>query len=107
MLLILSVQEIGACVGKDEIGVKEAVIKLLQYDLGLQVISRGSRIGNNKKSDVENPVCSNLKLEDLKRSGPSPQLESPTRRPVVLQRLKITKESLHHWLQRKTAATIK
>ncbi|KAL2509474.1 Pentatricopeptide repeat-containing protein [Forsythia ovata] len=107
MLIILSVQELGAPVANDEIGVKEAVIKLLQCDLGLQVLSGGSRIGNNKKSESENPIGPNLKLEEvLKRSGLPPQLESPTRRPVVLQRLKITKESLHHWLQRKMAATI-
>ncbi|KAL0409865.1 UNVERIFIED_CONTAM: Pentatricopeptide repeat-containing protein, chloroplastic [Sesamum latifolium] len=102
MLIVLGIQQLGDNVSKDESGVGEAVIRLLQHDLGLKVFEAGPRIGNDTRRDQGAPTHSNLKLEEeLDRSSLPHTPESPTRRPLVLQRLKVTRESLHRWLQRK------
>lgn len=94
LLIILGQHKHGACVTKDEGGVAEAVIRLLQHDLALQVFENDT----NKGSPVSSSM--NLKVEDNSRLAET--LESPTRRPIVLQRIKVTRESLHHWLQRRS-----
>ncbi|KAK4396303.1 40S ribosomal protein S23 [Sesamum angolense] len=89
MLIVLGIIQLGDNVSKDETGVGEAVIRLLQHDLGLKVFEAGPRIGNDKRRDQGTPTHSNLKLEEeLDRSSLPHAPESPTRRPLVLQRLK-------------------
>ncbi|KAI3473247.1 hypothetical protein Pfo_030539 [Paulownia fortunei] len=106
VLIILGLQELGAHVAKDESGVGEAVIRLLQHDLGLQVFAVGSRTGSDIRRDKGSHIHSIFELEEvLERSGSPQALESPTRRPIVLQRLKVTRKSLHHWLQRRTVSS--
>lgn len=87
--------------GQEQHGeVGRAVIRLLQNDLSLHVIEGGLRTGNDKgiKGTSSSP---NLEEPDEK-SMLAETSESPTRRPIILRRLKVTRESLHHWLQRKT-----
>ncbi|KAL0309777.1 UNVERIFIED_CONTAM: Pentatricopeptide repeat-containing protein, chloroplastic [Sesamum radiatum] len=89
MLIVLGIIQLGDNVSKDETGVGEAVIRLLQHDLGLKVFEAGPRIGNDTRRDQGTPTHSNLKLEEeLDRSSLPHAPESPTRRPLVLQRLK-------------------
>ncbi|KAL7095745.1 hypothetical protein ACP275_10G042800 [Erythranthe tilingii] len=96
--IILGLQELGSDVIKGESdGVKEAVIRLLEHDLGLQVFAAGSRSGRGKGSRMYSSSIG----ETIERSESKQASESPTRRPMVLQRLKVTRESLHHWLQKK------
>ncbi|KAK2999793.1 hypothetical protein RJ639_022856 [Escallonia herrerae] len=96
MLIILGVQEVGASAVKHELNVKDAIIKLLRSDLGLKVLLEGPSMAIKR----ENPSYSNL--EDLRGSALPTQLESPTWRPAVLERLKITGESLSHWLRKRS-----
>ncbi|KAL3839610.1 hypothetical protein ACJIZ3_024201 [Penstemon smallii] len=107
LLIILGVQELGARIAKDDnCGVREAVMKLLQHDLELQVLSSGSTTRKNIRRDNEIPMYPNLRLEEvLDRSGSSQASGSPARRPIILQRLRVTRESLYHWLQRKMHAS--
>ncbi|KAK6140334.1 hypothetical protein DH2020_025929 [Rehmannia glutinosa] len=104
--IILGLEELGGHAAKDDSGVKEAVVRLLQHDLGLHVFASGFRTGNDVRRDKGSPTHSSLNLEEvLERSGSPQALESPTRRPVVLQRLKVTRKSLNHWLQRRTRSS--
>ncbi|KAK2977612.1 hypothetical protein RJ640_007248 [Escallonia rubra] len=96
MLIILGVQEVGASAVQHELNVKDAIIKLLRSDLGLKVLLAGPSMAIKK----ENPSYSNL--EDLQGSALPTQLESPTWRPAVLERLKVTRESLSHWLRKRS-----
>jgi len=95
---ILIVLGIGKVVdpnpGKHNLEVKNAMIKLLQDELGLEVLSAGTRNALHEKTNMECPLESVLNLE----------LDSSTRRPAVVQRLKVTRKSLHHWLQRRVGA---
>ncbi|KAL8247403.1 hypothetical protein R6Q59_008619 [Mikania micrantha] len=99
MFIILGVQEVGTSVDKNEFDVKDAIIKLLKDNLGLEVLSLGPKIPNEIRINVENPFNSHPDLheaiEETKLS------KSPSRRPAVLHRLKVTRRSLYHWLQKK------
>ncbi|TMW91920.1 hypothetical protein EJD97_013729 [Solanum chilense] len=101
--IFLGVKEVGIRAVKQESVVKEAIIQLLQHDLGLEVISAASRIGNginhpdNKHSNME---------ENAERVILRPSVHSPTRKPVVLQKMRITKESLQSWLTRRLDASV-
>ncbi|CAK9138344.1 unnamed protein product [Ilex paraguariensis] len=102
MLIILGVQELGAVGAKHESGVKDAIIKLLQDNLGLKVLLKGHKTATERKIHLENPFGSYSDMEEIIGGNElPPQMESPTRRPAALQRLKVTKESLNHWLQRR------
>ncbi|KAK3016654.1 hypothetical protein RJ639_006749 [Escallonia herrerae] len=96
MLIILGVQEVGASAVKHELNVKDAIIKLLRNDLGLKVLLARPSMAIKR----ENPSYSNL--EDLRGSALPTQLESPTWRPALLERLKVTGESLSHWLRKRS-----
>lgn len=92
--IILGHQQLGACVSNDESGIREAVTRLLQHDLGLQVFPAGSRTTNDTDRDQGSPIHTSLNLK-----------ESPTRRPIVLQRLNVTRKSLRQWLRRTGSLT--
>lgn len=85
--------------------VKSAIIKLLQDELGLEVLLAGPRNALNKKKNSESLLESDLNFEQLtRRKSLLTELESSTRRPDVVQRLKVTRKSLQHWLQRRLGA---
>ncbi|KAI3799489.1 hypothetical protein L1987_34787 [Smallanthus sonchifolius] len=100
MLIILGVQEVGTAVDKNEFDVKDAIIKLLKDNLGLEVLSLGPKILTEIRIKVENPFNSQ---PDLHETLEGTKLStSPTRRPAaVLHRLKVTRRSLYRWLEKK------
>lgn len=95
MSIILGVQEVGSSDAKHD-SVKDAIVKLLQDDLGLEVIFAGTTsITLNSDADFKNTIA----------VGFPTQLESPTRRPADLHRLKVTRKSLYNWLQKRLGAS--
>ncbi|GAV84190.1 PPR domain-containing protein/PPR_2 domain-containing protein/PPR_3 domain-containing protein [Cephalotus follicularis] len=105
MLIILGVQNEEANPGKHKDNVKDVIVKLLQDELGLAVLLVRPKITFDNKTGLEYPFNTDANLKDvLGRNRLSRELLSPTRRPVILQRLKVTRKSLHHWLQRKVSA---
>lgn len=97
--IILGVQQIGTAAAKHGSGVKETIIKLLQHDLGVEVVSPGSKTETDRNYGEINSADESSDTEDNRERSVLPsQLDFPTRKPAVLQRLKITKASLHSWL---------
>nr|GMD62710.1 pentatricopeptide repeat-containing protein At5g02830, chloroplastic [Ipomoea batatas] len=100
--IILGVDQVGTPAANHESGVKETIIELLQHDLGLEVVSTGSKTETDRNYGEINSADEFSDTEENRESGVLPsQSDFPTRRPAVLQKLKITKESLHSWLQRR------
>ncbi|KAI4300218.1 hypothetical protein L6164_033617 [Bauhinia variegata] len=84
--------------------VEDAITRLLQDEIGLEVFPTKTRLTLNDTVKLENPVISNANLEDTPDKNESPAVMGyQTRRPAVVQRLKVTKKSLHHWLQSKVS----
>ncbi|XP_049407680.1 pentatricopeptide repeat-containing protein At5g02830, chloroplastic [Solanum stenotomum] len=105
--IFLGVQEVGMRAVRQESVVKEAIIKLLQHDLGLEVISAASRIGNDRNQDgINHPDKHSNMVEHTERVILRANVHSPTRKPVVLQKMRITKESLQSWLTRRLDASV-
>lgn len=103
MLIILGEPSVG--ISPPESEVKDTITKLLRDEMGLDVLMAGPRVTNDSKTIMENPPDSNSVSEEiLGRECLPTQLESSTRRPVMLQRLKVTRKSLRQWLQRRFRA---
>ncbi|KAK1563614.1 hypothetical protein Q3G72_030059 [Acer saccharum] len=101
MLIILGPNKSGANPARHNSEVADAITKLLQDDLGLEVLL--DRLALDESADPENPLDSDHNLEEITGSKELHiELESSTRRPAILQRLKVTKKSLHIWLQRRS-----
>lgn len=82
--------------------VQDTITKLLQDELGLEVLPAITRFALNDTVKLENRVMLKPNLEVIPGKDVLPTtMQFKTRRPAVLQRLKVTKKSLHHWLQRK------
>lgn len=95
MSIILGVQEVVSSDAKHD-SVKDAIVKLLQDDLGLEVIfAAGRSMSLNSDADFKNTIT----------AGFPTQLESPTRRPADLHRLKVTRKSLYNWLEKRLDAS--
>ncbi|XP_074368926.1 pentatricopeptide repeat-containing protein At5g02830, chloroplastic [Apium graveolens] len=95
MSIILGVQEVVSSDAKHD-SVKDAIVKLLQDDLGLEVIfSATGSMSLNSDADFKNTIA----------VGFPTQLESPTRRPSDLHRLKVMRKSLFNWLQKRLDAS--
>ncbi|KAE8661061.1 Pentatricopeptide repeat-containing protein [Hibiscus syriacus] len=83
-------------------GVKDAVMKLLQDELGLEVLPVEPRVKKDRWVDLQAPIDANtVLLEAAENNSLSEKPLSSTRRPVILQRLKVTRKSLNRWLQRR------
>lgn len=98
MLIILGTGEANSDSGKQEITVKEALVKLLQDELSLVVLPAGPKnikqdahCGDDAKQDTVHTLETTTSLVSI----------SSTRRPAILERLMVTKASLYKWLQRK------
>ncbi|PWA64376.1 tetratricopeptide repeat (TPR)-like superfamily protein [Artemisia annua] len=102
MFIILGVQELGTAAEKHQIDVRDTIIKLLRDNLGLEVLTLGPKIPTDIRINVENPFNPHPDLDKTLERSRLPT--SPTRRPAVLQRLKVTRRSLYQWLQRKSNA---
>ena len=94
MLIILGVGNEAVQEGQ-KLEVKEAIIKLLQDELGLEVLQKGLKISPGREQIGSDSSGTNELPQKSKYS---------TRRPmVVIQRLKVTRESLRQWLNRKNS----
>lgn len=105
MLIILVPNKVDANPTKQNSEVKDAITRLLQDELGLEVVLHGPVIGLDKSGHLKNPVDSDPKREETLGRKRIQMLTPSTRRPANLQRLKVTRNSLHCWLQRSAAAT--
>lgn len=94
MSIILGIQEVGSIDANPD-AVKDAVVKLLRDDLGLEVISAATR---NTRSEN---FSSDRDCKNTITSGFPTRFESTTRRPADLHRLKVTRKSLYNWLQKR------
>lgn len=93
MLVIFGVGNEANHEGQEQ-EVKESIIKLLQEEIGLEVRQKGLKISTDREQFGSDSFVTN---ELPQRTNYS------TRRPVVvLQRLKVTRESLQQWLNRKS-----
>ncbi|KAA8518814.1 hypothetical protein F0562_016412 [Nyssa sinensis] len=105
MLIVLGTQKVGVGTTKHESEVEDAMVKLLRHDLGLEVLPAGPRIALNRKIDLGNSFDSYPNLAGiLGRRGWTKDMKSSSRRPVVLNRLKVTRKSLDNWLQKRVGA---
>lgn len=101
MMIILGPNKVDEIQTKHNSEVKDAITKLLQYDLGLEVLPDGPLIIEiKKKAYLERSIDSDTNLEETLPID----LKSSTRRPAILRRLKVTKKSLCRWLQRRVGA---
>lgn len=98
MLIILGTGEANTDSGKQEIAVKEALVRLLQDELSLMVLPAGQRY---IKQDAHRVDDANQDTAHTPENSKSFVSISSTRRPAILERLMVTKASLYQWLQRK------
>ncbi|KAI5426013.1 hypothetical protein KIW84_031726 [Lathyrus oleraceus] len=102
ILIIIGATKADESPSEDILEVQEAIIKLLWNELGLEALPAKTRFAPNDTPKLQNPKRSNLTLKALPADNALPTTTGfHTRRPAVLQRLKVTKNSLHRWLQRK------
>lgn len=98
MVIILGNQGVGLGAVSGKFDLKEAIIKLLREDLGLQADFEPAA---GRNINAKNPSGSYPKSAETIISSLPALSESPTRRPVDLVRLKVTKKSLQDWLQKR------
>ncbi|CAH2074407.1 unnamed protein product [Thlaspi arvense] len=101
LLIILGTGEANTDPGKQEIDVKDVLVKLIKDELSLVVlpaghghvldITQGARYADDADQDIEHISQNTKSIVGV----------SSTRRPAILERLMVTKASLHQWLQRK------
>ncbi|KAF4396301.1 hypothetical protein F8388_019847 [Cannabis sativa] len=98
MLITLGIGKVDTIPDELELGVKDAITKLLQDELGLEVLSKGLEIASNTQMYLESTNHSTSNSEYLGSN------ELPTeRRPVVMQRLMVTRKSLRQWLYKRSS----
>ncbi|KAK8483721.1 hypothetical protein V6N11_061675 [Hibiscus sabdariffa] len=104
MLIILGVSEKHEEAADVISGVKGAVLKLLHDELGFEVPLAEPQVKNDRWVDLQVPIdAKTVLLETAEKNSLSSESLSSTRRPVILQRLKVTRKSLNRWLQRRAA----
>ncbi|PPD92329.1 hypothetical protein GOBAR_DD10733 [Gossypium barbadense] len=102
MLIILGVSEKREEAANVISGVKDAAMKLLQDELGLEVLLVEPQVQKDGWVDLQTPGANTVLLEKAGKNSLSSKPLSSTRRPVILQRLKVLRKSLNHWLQKRT-----
>ncbi|XP_054809246.1 pentatricopeptide repeat-containing protein At5g02830, chloroplastic isoform X2 [Prosopis cineraria] len=104
ILIIIGATKADSTPAKHILLVQDAMTKLLQDELGLEVIPARTRFAPNDTAKFDNHFMLNPNLEAIPGKDILPiSVQFKTRRPSILQRLKVTKRSLYHWLQRKTS----
>lgn len=103
MIITLGIGKIDAVPDEQELEVKDAITKLLQDELGLEVLPQGLKIAPNKQMYLESPSDLAPKSDDFRSNELLTEMKYSTRRPVIMQRLKVTRESLQHWLHRRSS----
>ncbi|EEF37162.1 pentatricopeptide repeat-containing protein At5g02830, chloroplastic [Ricinus communis] len=102
MSITLGIDKVDVLPATQKAEVKDAIFKLLHNELGLEVLIVVPRYTADLETDLEIPLNSYQNWS--KSSGRENIRVSSARRPLVLQRLKVTRNSLHSWLQRKAGA---
>lgn len=98
LFILLGLKKAAMATEKAKWEVEEAIIKLLRDELGLEVIVAESRnFTMQSLSGSHTEVVEN----NLENTNFPTELKSSTRRPAVLKRLRVTRKSLHHWLQKR------
>ncbi|XVE76256.1 hypothetical protein DITRI_Ditri12bG0157600 [Diplodiscus trichospermus] len=106
MLIILGVSEGHEDAAKAKSEVQYTVMKLLQDELGLEVLLIEPQVKKCRRVGLQTPVDADpVSLETVGKNCLSSEPLSSTRRPVILRRLKVTRKSLNHWLRRKADVT--
>lgn len=95
ILIILEVSKVETDLVQQNFEVRDAITKLLQDELGLEVLPARPTVALHKVTDSESSNMSNTKLKGIIGRN-----KYSTRRPADVQRLKVTRKSLQHWLQR-------
>lgn len=105
MWINLGVGEIDMLTATPKMEVKDAIFELLQNELGLEVVVAAPRppVHQEMNLDLENAADSDPNW--TKSSIEDSKMVSSPRRPVGLHRLKVTRNSLHCWLQRRLTST--
>ncbi|PQQ09950.1 pentatricopeptide repeat-containing protein [Prunus yedoensis var. nudiflora] len=104
MLIVVGVHEVDGGSTTQNLEVQDAITKLLQDELGLKVLATGAKVGLDTTIEPGNTTDSDQDLEEMSRRDELPaELIYSTRRPVALERLKVTRGSLQHWLRRRSA----
>ncbi|XP_061366647.1 pentatricopeptide repeat-containing protein At5g02830, chloroplastic [Gastrolobium bilobum] len=104
ILIVIGSTKADESPAKHLLEVQKAIIELLRNELGLEVLPARTRIAPSGTAKLKNPNLSNLNIEALPGEKALPTMMGfQTRRPAVLQRLKVTKESLYRWLQSKVS----
>ncbi|KAL9268404.1 Pentatricopeptide repeat-containing protein [Drosera capensis] len=84
---------------------RHAITNLLSYQLGLEVIVVESSIEPNGSTESETqPHHEAISKPTPERSNLPVKWDNTSMRPVFVQRLLVTKESLYQWLQKKPGA---
>ncbi|KAG8648471.1 hypothetical protein MANES_08G001800v8 [Manihot esculenta] len=105
MWITLGVDIVDTRPATQKLEVKRTIFELLQDELGLEVQISNPRFTVDLETDFESLLDSDPKR--AKGFGRDRKTVSLSRRPIDLQRLKVTKNSLHCWLQRRTGTTRK
>lgn len=102
--MLIVVGEVDGGSTTQNLEVKDAITKLLQDELGLKVLAAGAKVGLDTTIEPGNTTDSDQDLDEMSgRDDPPAELIYSTRRPVALERLKVTRGSLQHWLRRRSA----
>lgn len=101
LVIILGTGEANTNSGKQEIDVKNVLVKLLKDELSLVLLPAGQRRVLEITQDERCVDDADQNTEDTSKNTKSIIGISSTRRPAILERLMVTKASLHKWLQRK------
>ncbi|ESQ40192.1 hypothetical protein EUTSA_v10012661mg [Eutrema salsugineum] len=101
LLIILGTGEANIDPGKQEIAVKDVLVQLLKDELSLVVLPAGHRHVLDITLDARCVDDADQGIELTSENTKSIVGISSTRRPAILERLMVTKASLHQWLQRK------
>ncbi|XP_077217484.1 tetratricopeptide repeat (TPR)-like superfamily protein isoform X2 [Tasmannia lanceolata] len=100
-LIIISgvIRKEGLHAADNEFEVQGAVIKVLQDELGLEVLAGpGIALGRN---NPQSPSDSNPTSESLRKNDFPMGVEFSARRPSDLGRLMVTRKSLYQWLEKR------
>ncbi|XP_022742977.1 pentatricopeptide repeat-containing protein At5g02830, chloroplastic [Durio zibethinus] len=102
MFIILGASEGHKDAAKAKSEVQHAVMKLLRDELGLEVLLVEPQVKKVRGVELQTPIDANpALLETVGNNSLSSEPLSSTRRPVILRRLKVTRKSLNHWIQRR------
>ncbi|XP_050230569.1 pentatricopeptide repeat-containing protein At5g02830, chloroplastic [Mercurialis annua] len=99
MWITLGIHQADVVPATKQSELKKAIFQLLQNELGLEVRIAVPGSTTDLQTDMKIPVDSHQNLSSSFETDQ--KIMSSPRRPIVLQRLKVSKNSLLQWLQRR------